>query len=379
MKPTLHFLCLLIVSMAGVPALGQKAGDWQPLFNGHDLTGWVLVNTPADTWSFEDGMLLCTGQPIGEIRTQRMYQNFEMEIEWRHMKPAGNAGIFVWSDDITARGVPFHRGIEVQVLENSYGNTANYSTHGDIFPIHGADMLPINGRGGKRAFPTEQRAHPSPEWNQYRIVCDNGNISLAVNGKVVTQGENASPRKGYICIESEGGVVQYRNGRIRELPDMPLEARHIATADRGFKSLYSGLDLRGWNTSPSGAQAWQPSDWVLKFDGSLPPQQSALATQADLDLAGFVFDFRFSEKSESLAVELPGASKPLIFTTTGESPYAVLLEPRGKWNRVEGTIEAEVVQLLVNGKPIQVEQRLTKGKLAFQPRGEVELCNIYVR
>ena len=39
------------------------------------------------------------------------------------MVPGGNAGVFVWADDITSRGVPFHRGIEVQVLENAYGNT----------------------------------------------------------------------------------------------------------------------------------------------------------------------------------------------------------------------------------------------------------------
>ena len=81
-----------------------------------------------------------------------MYENFIMEVEWRHLKPRGNAGIFVWADAYTAKGQPFHRGVEVQVLENAYGNTRGYTTHGDIFPIHGAKMTPINGRGGSRAF-----------------------------------------------------------------------------------------------------------------------------------------------------------------------------------------------------------------------------------
>ncbi|RLS68824.1 MAG: DUF1080 domain-containing protein, partial [Planctomycetota bacterium] len=146
--------------------------DFKPLFNGKDLNGWVLTNTPAETWSFEDGMLKCTGKPIGEIRTEKMYQNFIMEVEWRHMVPGGNAGIFVWADDITAKGVPFHRGVEVQVLENAYGQSQGHTTHGDIFPIHGATMTPINGRGGSRAFPTEERSKPSPEWNHYRIECN---------------------------------------------------------------------------------------------------------------------------------------------------------------------------------------------------------------
>ena len=47
-----------------------------------------------------------------------------------------------------------------------------------------AKMTPINGRGGSRAFPTEERSKPSPQWNHYRIVCQDGAISLAVNGKV---------------------------------------------------------------------------------------------------------------------------------------------------------------------------------------------------
>ena len=134
----------------------QETGDFRPLFNGKDLSGWVVVNTAPSTWAFDAaGLLTCTGKPIGEIRTEKMYQNFILELEWRHLQPKGNAGIFVWADDITARGQPFHRGIEVQVLENAYGQSDGYSTHGDIFPIHGARMTPVNGRGGDRAFGVE--------------------------------------------------------------------------------------------------------------------------------------------------------------------------------------------------------------------------------
>ena len=150
------------------PVVAQEASPdevFTPMFPNESLSGWVRTNTPEETWQFEDGLLICSGKPIGEIRTERMYQNFVMELEWRHMVPRGNAGVFVWADDITSRGVPFHRGIEVQVLENAYGNSQSHTTHGDIFPIHGATMTPINGRGGSRAFPIENRSNPSPEWN----------------------------------------------------------------------------------------------------------------------------------------------------------------------------------------------------------------------
>ena len=59
--------------------------------------------------------------------------------------------------------------------------------------------------------------HGVQEQVQYRIECKDGDISLAVNGKVVTRGTKCSPKKGYICLESEGGVVEYRNVKIKEL------------------------------------------------------------------------------------------------------------------------------------------------------------------
>jgi hypothetical protein len=142
-----------------VVSLGQDQANFRPLFNGQDLNGWVRVSTAPSTWTVQDGMIVCSGKPYGELRTERMFQNFVLELEWRHMVPRGNAGIFIWADDITAPGVPFHRGIEVQVLENAYGSSQSHTTHGDIFPIHGARMTPINGRGnGSRAFPTEERS-----------------------------------------------------------------------------------------------------------------------------------------------------------------------------------------------------------------------------
>ena len=122
-------LAFLFVGQFSVLTVASDDEGFRPLFNGKDLTGWVLVNTPPETWSVKDGMLVCTGKPVGEMRTDRMYQNFVMEVEWRHMVPKGNAGIFVWADDITSKGVPFHRGIEVQVLENEYGQSPHHTTH----------------------------------------------------------------------------------------------------------------------------------------------------------------------------------------------------------------------------------------------------------
>jgi hypothetical protein len=353
--------------------------EFRPLFNGKDLEGWVLVNTPPETWTVQDGMLICSGKPIGEIRTDRMYQNFILELEWRHMVPRGNSGVFVWADDLTARGVPFHRAIEVQVLENAYGNTRNYTTHGDIFPIHGATMTPINGRGGSRAFPTEERSRPSPEWNHYRIICNDGDISLAVNGKVVTRGTDASPRKGYICLESEGGVVHFRNINIHELPGTPLDPEHVAVADRGYRSLYTGLNLRGWEPSDVEKSPWEVGDWILAFPGADSPEHAALSTTEKFGEFGFLFDMRPGDDFESLEIRLTDRQHG-IKIVPGDARWAEQF--RGdNWNRWEGTLRDGQLTLVLNDQPVIRDEPLEgkAGPWTFVPTGKVQMANIFVR
>ena len=355
----------------------DDADGFKPLFNEKDLAGWVLVNTPVDTWTVQEGMLVCSGKPVGEIRTEKMYQNFILEVEWRHMVPGGNAGIFVWADDITAKGVPFHRSIEVQVLENAYGQSEHHTTHGDIFPIHGATMTPVNGRGGGRAFPTEERSLPSPQWNHYRIECRDGAISLAVNHKVVTQGTEASPRKGYICLESEGGVVHYRNLRIKELPENAVAPEHVAVANRGFVSLYSGIDLRGWNVADAEKVQWHVNDWVLAFDGKTESGTTAIVTNGSFDSPVFVMDLRPVDGFVSLSIGDGSFEKPIVISTE-DAAWKPLLE-KHDWIRLETSVSENKLTLSANGNPIVKNLTVPKKAtpLSLKISGPAELANIY--
>ncbi|MEO1974223.1 MAG: family 16 glycoside hydrolase [Pirellulaceae bacterium] len=366
---------LLVSSLCGtLPA--DESSEFTPLFNGKDLDGWVLVNTPPETWRVQDGMLICSGKPIGEIRTAKMYQNYILELEWRHMRPKGNAGVFVWADDITARGVPFHRSIEVQVLENAYGNSPSHTTHGDIFPIHGAVMTPVNGRGGSRAFPTEERSKASPEWNHYRVECRDGEISLAVNGKVVTRGKECSPRVGYICLESEGGIVHYRNIKIKVLPNSTVERKHVAVANRGFRSIYTGLSLKGLQASDQ--QQWRVRDWVLSYAGEPSDEKTQrLATDEEFTDFGFLLDVRGSKQAQALTIAPRGGTGTTL-RFQGEQDS---LDKPGRWSRIEGIVSGNTLTLTVNGRAI-VDVVLTgskKGPLVLVPNGAMEFANLFVR
>ena len=255
-------LCLL----TAVTFSAFAADDgWRPLFNGKDLTGWIPVQVAPNTFTVRDGIIVSTGVPTGVMRTDRQYENFELELEWKHIVPKGNAGLFVWSYPITAVGQPFTKSIEVQILDGR--NSETHTSHGDIFSIHGARMTPDrpHPRGAERCLPSEFRCKPAGEWNHYRVVCNNGVIKLSVNGKEVSGGSNCTPRKGYICLESESTECHFRNIRIKELPSTNPKPEETAPLADGFVSIYNGLNLAGWTSK---AQShWKAKDWTLEYDG----------------------------------------------------------------------------------------------------------------
>ena len=262
-------LAPLLLALAACTA-SPEPSDWHPLFNGVDLSGWVPVTVAPDTFRAQDGLLVCTGKPTGVLRSDRMYENFVLELEWRHMVPGGNAGLFVWSDPLPAVGVPFTRSLEVQVMDGV--ETADCTSDGDIFSIWGARFVPDRPHpsGWERCLPSEHRARPSPEWNHYRVTCRDGVIELEVNGAKVSGGRQATPRKGYVCLESEGSEVHFRNVRILELPDSEpaLAAEDVAHEAGGDAPLYTGIDLSGWVAEgDADGTHWQARDSVLWTDG----------------------------------------------------------------------------------------------------------------
>lgn len=221
--------CLLAEEIS--PKITGKEPGWRALLEAD----FVAVNSNPDTWTFDDAKaeIACTGQPLSVIRTEKTYTNFELLVEWMHEKPAGNSGIFVWTsktalDELKAPGLP-KEGIEVQILDPEFKPTYEKKTgkksdwftcHGDVFPVGKAKLTPFApvSPDGVRSFPTAETTKPSGEWNHYYVRAINGEIRLWVNGVEVSGGNNASPNTGYLCLESEGSPIRFRNLRIRELP-----------------------------------------------------------------------------------------------------------------------------------------------------------------
>jgi hypothetical protein len=284
----------------------QEETGLVPLFNGRDLDGWVNVNCAPTTWSVSDGMIHSTGKPICELRTARMFENFILELDYQHLDPQGNAGVFIWGDALTATGQPFVRAIEVQILDGR--NTENYTSHGDVFAIHGARMTPDRPHPGgwMRSLPIERRARPAGEWNHYRISGRNGTLKLAVNGKEVSGGYDITPRKGYIHLESEGGRVLYRNLRVKELPSAgALPPEQIAQQDEGFVSLYTGTDFSGWHYPKGHEGHWLSKDWVIAYDGKSQSDEKDLRSAKVFGDVSLIADWRWTSTGDANAATLP--------------------------------------------------------------------------
>jgi hypothetical protein len=430
MRPVRWTSALLLVLAGALPALtadkGKSDDGFVPMFNGKDLAGWVNVNCAPSTFYVKDGEVVTTGKPTGYLRTARQYENFIAEFDWMHVPPApgevGNSGFFVWADPVPAVGTGYTRGIEVQVLVNlTYRNKKGEVTatsQGDLFSIWGATCVPDrpHPEGWARCLPSANHARGEREWNHYRVEANDGRITLAVNGHVVSGVSRCRPRKGYLALESEGSECHFKNLRIKELPSTGPRPDEVADMDPGFRSLYTGLDLSGWRADGRAGEHWQPRDTVLRHEGQRGARGDSLRTEREFGDAEYLVDFRFPEGgADACSFGLRAGKKRSVRVTCsrggevrveegpsdgssgdgnqvaprGDAPPAAgSLKPAGQWNRLrvrlretnEGRDAALAVTL--NGKTTDYGPDLgrspTRGPFVLRADGAMEFANLFV-
>lgn len=337
MRRLVALLLLASPVFAADPPKPDKDG-FVPLFNGKDLTGFVNVNCGPKTWTVKDGVLITSGSPIGLLRTEKQYENFECEFEWMHVntKEVGNSGFFVWCDPLPQVGGPFTRGIEVQVLVN-YPKNDWATNHGDVFSVSGAKCVPDRPhptrKGLERCLPSEERAKGGGEWNHYRVVAKDGAIKLSVNGKEVSGVSECTPRKGYLSFESEGAECHFRNVKIKELPTSNPKPEQIAEVDQGWKPLFNHTDLTGLKTEDA---AWKVEGGVLKCVG-----KAGLSAANTPDRYELLFDWKGPDE-----------------VTAGGTAFKA--KKAGQWQRERVKFEGP-------------------GQLTFTAADKLELRNVYIR
>jgi hypothetical protein len=216
------------VSSADAPAAQFTC----PLFDGRSLDGWTVEN--GCEAAVENGLLVLKAGD-GWLRSDRTYTDFVLHLEWRTLKATNyDAGVFIRT---LPEGKPFpSTGYQVNLLDGKEGNIGN---------LAGAASSGLIKRG---------------DWNAFDITVIGATVSLSINGKRAYEAGGLKQASGYVGLQCEvpnGGQFEFRNLRITEL---------------GFRSLFNGKDLAGWDGAGEPKEkCWQVRDGLLECTGAAGP------------------------------------------------------------------------------------------------------------
>lgn len=213
-RPATIAVVPLLVALCGCGVAYTAPGDPETparLVNllAGGLDGWTAHPPDPDgaTWLFEDGVLSCTGYPLGYLRTGTAYRDYRLSVEWRWLERPGNSGVLL---HVHAPDRVWPRSIEAQLAADHAG---------DFWVIGGASFAEHTARFSRRTpkrFTAAER--PIGEWNRMEITCRGDEIEVWVNGILQNTATAATLEHGYIALQSEGAPIAFRRVHLRPLP-----------------------------------------------------------------------------------------------------------------------------------------------------------------
>jgi hypothetical protein len=184
------------------------------LFNGKDFSDWTFClrsnASLADTFTVSNGMMHCTGQPFGYVRTDKNFRDYKLTVEWRFTKVAphaDNSGVFV------------HVQPPDNVWPQCIENQGQYHRQGDFIFMGGATFTGTNGpKSGSIKMQIQSNEKAAGEWNTYEIICRGDTVKNYVNGKLMNEAIGCNATSGAIAVQSEGGEWELRKIYVEPLP-----------------------------------------------------------------------------------------------------------------------------------------------------------------
>ena len=208
----LRILCLFVFA----PILLAQTNDAIDLFNGTDLSGWVIEGpTEFDNkgnkepiWVADNGMITCrvnNRKSYGFLRyDKKQFSDFVFSLEYRlsekempKQSPC-NSGIGIRTgvyDPKKSDSPPSRAGYEIQLLDDAMKNPDKHST-GSLY---------------RYIAPSVKAVKPAPEWNKIEIECKGARIKVTLNGEKIIDVDQTTveeiknkPLKGYVCVQNHG-------------------------------------------------------------------------------------------------------------------------------------------------------------------------------
>ncbi|HVK04035.1 MAG TPA: DUF1080 domain-containing protein, partial [Armatimonadaceae bacterium] len=124
-------VCAAAAACAAAAICGGAARQQQgmELFNGKDLSGWhadvpALDKDPNGRSPFlvRNGVLVSLGTPGGHLITDRAFEDYRLEVEYRFAGRPGNCGVLIHASTPRALYGMFPRSLEVQMMHQNAGD-----------------------------------------------------------------------------------------------------------------------------------------------------------------------------------------------------------------------------------------------------------------
>jgi hypothetical protein len=182
----------LFVGLTLMLASSTRGADWQPLFNGRDLTGWVPVHEVS--FEVKEGYLRLV-KGMGWLRTEKEYGDFILELECRALEERYDSGIFF---RVGLEGKPWPKdGWQVNLRHDAMGGL-------------------VRGYTGIEPAPTARI--PVNRWIRIRLEVRGARAVLTIDDEEGWVYEKLDRDRGYLGIQAEDRAFDFRNLRIQELP-----------------------------------------------------------------------------------------------------------------------------------------------------------------
>ena len=270
----------------------EIADGWELLFDGKTMNGWRDYNGTELTgpWEVKEATIVAHGggsDANGYIVTDKIYENFELSWDWKISK-GGNSGILYHVVENPKFKVPYITGPEYQLIDdiNFDGKLEDWQRCGVDYAMYLPDFSTI-------------KVNPAGEWNNSKIIFDNGHVEHWMNGEKIIEFEawtedwfsrknsgkwNNAPEyglaeKGVICLQDHGYPAWFRNIKIKELPKKAKEV-----------SLFNGKDLHGWEAY--GTELWYVKDSLLICESGPDKGYGYLATREYYDNFDLTLEFK---------------------------------------------------------------------------------------
>jgi len=187
----------------------SSAANWETLFSGEDLDHFDRIGD-AD-WRIIDDYVESRDGVRSYLVSKDSYRDFELHVEF-WPSPDANSGVFVRCQDRTA--IADETCYEINIYDQ-HPNPANVT--GSIVNRTTARELILAG----------------DKWNSYDVTVRGSHIVVRLNDTVVIDVEDDTFAAGPIGLQSNGGLIRFRNVRVRPLAtENGTWAETVAAAER---------------------------------------------------------------------------------------------------------------------------------------------------